>query len=78
MLFILNFSWDITKKYLLINSFAALRMGKVNTKVAVAKILANFDLIEAPRKEVKFRFDPAPTLVTEGGLNVRLSKRKDI
>jgi len=53
-------------------------MGKVNTKVAVAKILANFDLIEAPRKEVKFRFDPAPTLVTEGGLPVRLSKRKDI
>ncbi|XP_064542658.1 probable cytochrome P450 6d2 [Drosophila montana] len=53
----------------------ALRMGKVNAKVAVAKILANFDLIEAPRKEVKFRFDPAPVLLPEGGLHVRLVKR---
>ncbi|KAL7736098.1 hypothetical protein ACLKA6_003834 [Drosophila palustris] len=54
----------------------AQRMGKVNSKVAVAKILANFDLIAAPRKELKFKFDAAPILVTEGGLNVRLTKRK--
>lgn len=50
-------------------------MGKVNSKVAVAKVLANFDLIQAPRKEVKFRFDPAPVLMPEGGLKLRLNKR---
>ncbi|EDW02654.1 probable cytochrome P450 6d2 [Drosophila grimshawi] len=53
----------------------ALRMGKVNAKVAVAKVLANFNLIPAPRKEIKFRFDPTPVLMPEGGLSVRLSKR---
>ncbi|EDW09055.1 probable cytochrome P450 6d2 [Drosophila mojavensis] len=53
----------------------AIRMGKVNAKVAVAKVLLNFDLVHAPRKEVKFRFDPAPVLLPEGGLHVRLVKR---
>ncbi|KAH8396590.1 hypothetical protein KR215_000901 [Drosophila sulfurigaster] len=53
----------------------AQRMGKVNSKVAVAKILANFDVVEAPRKEVEFRFDPAPVLMPDGGLPLRLKKR---
>ncbi|KAH8284840.1 hypothetical protein KR054_001666 [Drosophila jambulina] len=53
----------------------ALRMGKINSKVAVAKVLANFNLVQAPRKEVEFRFDAAPVLVTKEGLKVRLSKR---
>ncbi|KAH8261078.1 hypothetical protein KR044_003102 [Drosophila immigrans] len=53
----------------------AFRMGKVNSKVAVAKILANFDVVEAPRKEVEFRFDPAPVLIPDGGLHLRLKKR---
>lgn len=56
-------------------STPAIRMGKVNAKVAVAKVLLNFDLVHAPRKEVKFRFDPAPVLLPEGGLHVRLAKR---
>jgi len=54
----------------------ALRMGKINSKVAVAKVLANFDLIQAPRKEVEFRFDAAPVLVTKEPLKLRLTKRK--
>lgn len=54
----------------------ALRMGKINSKVAVAKVLANFDLVQAPRKEVEFRFDAAPVLVTKEGLKLRLTKRK--
>lgn len=54
----------------------ALRMGKVNSKVAVAKILANFDLVQSPRKEVEFRFDAAPVLVTKEPLKLRLTKRK--
>ncbi|XP_068144791.1 probable cytochrome P450 6d2 [Drosophila tropicalis] len=53
----------------------ALRMGKVNSKVAVAKILANFDVVPAPRKEVEFGFDPTPVLVPIGGLKLRLNKR---
>ncbi|KAH8411001.1 hypothetical protein KR222_006070 [Zaprionus bogoriensis] len=53
----------------------ALRMGKVNSKVAVAKILANFDIAPIPRKEIEFRFDPAPVLVPVDGLKLRLSKR---
>ncbi|XP_070851317.1 probable cytochrome P450 6d2 [Drosophila suzukii] len=54
----------------------ALRMGKINSKVAVAKVLANFDLVQAPRKEVEFRFDAAPVLVTKEPLKLRLTKRK--
>ncbi|EDW31899.1 GL10715 [Drosophila persimilis] len=54
----------------------ALRMGEVNTKVAVAKILANFDLVQAPHKEVEFRFDAAPVMVPKEGLKLRLNKRK--
>ncbi|SPP72867.1 probable cytochrome P450 6d2 [Drosophila guanche] len=54
----------------------ALRMGKVNSKVAVAKILANFDLVQAPRKEVEFRFDAAPVMVPKEGLKLRLTIRK--
>ncbi|KAH8371352.1 hypothetical protein KR093_007063 [Drosophila rubida] len=53
----------------------AMRMGKVNSKVAVAKILANFELLAAPRKEVEFRFDPSPVLMPVDGLKLRLKQR---
>lgn len=52
-----------------------MRMGKVNAKVAVAKVLANFDLVQNPRKEVTFGFVPSPVLIPEGGLKMRLKKR---
>lgn len=69
---VLSSSWSCS-----LNSFPqALRMGKVNSKVAVAKILANFDLVQSPRKEVEFRFDAAPVLVTKEPLKLRLTKRK--
>ncbi|XP_030384627.1 probable cytochrome P450 6d2 [Scaptodrosophila lebanonensis] len=53
----------------------ALRMGKVNAKVAVTKVLANFDIAEAPRKEVEYKFDASPVMVPKSGLKVRLTKR---
>lgn len=53
----------------------ALRMGKINSKVAVAKVLANFNVIQSPKKEVEFAFDAAPVLVTKEGLQLHLTKR---
>lgn len=50
-------------------------MGKINSKVAVAKVLANFNVIQSPRKEVEFAFDAAPVLVTKEGLQLHLTKR---
>lgn len=52
-----------------------MRMGMVNSKVAVAKVLANFDLVQNPRKEVTFACVAAPVLIPEGGLKLRLKKR---
>ncbi|XP_061395496.1 cytochrome P450 6d1 [Musca vetustissima] len=53
----------------------AQRMGVINSKVALAKILANFNIQPMPRKEVEFKFHTAPVLVPVNGLNVGLSKR---
>ncbi|ALC42507.1 Cyp6d2 [Drosophila busckii] len=53
----------------------ALRMGKVSTKAVLAKVLANFDLLQLPHKELTFGFDPAPVLIPVGGLKLRLKKR---
>ncbi|XP_073822364.1 cytochrome P450 6d1 [Musca autumnalis] len=54
----------------------AKRMGVINSKVALAKILANFKIAPMPRKEVEFKFHIAPVLVPINGLNVGLSKRR--
>uniref|UniRef100_A0A1I8Q2A8 Cytochrome P450 n=1 Tax=Stomoxys calcitrans TaxID=35570 RepID=A0A1I8Q2A8_STOCA len=54
----------------------AQRMGIVNVKTALAKILANFNIKTIPRKEVEFKFHTAPVLVPKDGLNVSFSKRK--
>ncbi|XP_061395486.1 cytochrome P450 6d1-like [Musca vetustissima] len=53
----------------------AQRMGVMNSKIALAKILANFYIQPMPRKEVEFKFHTAPVLVPVNGLNVGLSKR---
>ncbi|XP_075153338.1 cytochrome P450 6d1-like [Haematobia irritans] len=53
----------------------AQRMGVVNVKLALAKILANFNIEAMPRKEVEYKFHTAPVLVSRDGLKVRLSKR---
>lgn len=55
--------------------FAAQRMGVMNTKVALAKILANFNIEPMPHKEAEFQFNTAPVLVPVNGLRVGLSKR---
>ncbi|XP_061395484.1 cytochrome P450 6d3-like, partial [Musca vetustissima] len=53
----------------------AQRMEVMNSKVALAKILANFNIEPMPRKEAEFKFNTAPVLVPVNGLNVGLSKR---
>nr|AAG28563.1 cytochrome P450 6D3 [Musca domestica] len=53
----------------------AQRMGVMNTKVALAKILANFNIEPMPHKEAEFQFNTAPVLVPVNGLRVGLSKR---
>uniref|UniRef100_A0A1I8P5Q4 Cytochrome P450 n=1 Tax=Stomoxys calcitrans TaxID=35570 RepID=A0A1I8P5Q4_STOCA len=55
----------------------AQRMGLVNVKAALAKILANFNIEIMPHKEVEFEFHTAPVLVPKGGLPVTLSKREN-
>lgn len=53
----------------------AQRMGVVNVKVALAKILANFNIEAMKRKEVEYKFHTAPVLIPIDGLRVSLSKR---
>lgn len=50
-------------------------MGIMNVKVALAKILANFNIESMARKEVEFQFHTAPVLVPKDGLRVTLSQR---
>ena len=50
-------------------------MGVVNVKVALAKILANFNIETMKRKEVEYKFHTAPVLIPVNGLHVGLSKR---
>ncbi|XP_059222051.1 cytochrome P450 6d1-like [Stomoxys calcitrans] len=54
----------------------AQRMGIVNSKTALVKVLANFNIEPMPRKEIEFVFHTAPVLVPKDGLNIPLSKRK--
>ncbi|XP_037805916.1 cytochrome P450 6d1 [Lucilia sericata] len=53
----------------------AQRMGIINVKVALAKILANFNIEPMKRKEVEYKFHTSPVLVPVDGLKVALSKR---
>ncbi|XP_061398669.1 cytochrome P450 6d1-like [Musca vetustissima] len=53
----------------------AQRMGVMNAKIALVKILANFNIEEMPRKEVEFVFHSAPVLVPKEGLRIKMSKR---
>lgn len=50
-------------------------MGVINVKVALAKILANFNIEPMKRKEVEYKFHTSPVLVPVDGLKVGLSKR---
>ncbi|XP_075153332.1 cytochrome P450 6d1-like [Haematobia irritans] len=53
----------------------AQRMGMVNVKAVLAKILMNFNIQNMPQKEVEFQFHSAPVLVPKNGLLVTFSKR---
>ncbi|XP_073826612.1 cytochrome P450 6d1-like [Musca autumnalis] len=53
----------------------AQRMGVLNVKVALVKILANFNVQQLPRKEVEFRFHTTPVLLPKGGLSITIKKR---
>ncbi|XP_013119454.2 cytochrome P450 6d1 isoform X1 [Stomoxys calcitrans] len=53
----------------------AQRMGILNVKVALAKILANFHIEPMPRKEVEFKFHTTPVLIPKDALRIKLSKR---
>lgn len=50
-------------------------MGVLNTKVALAKILANFNIENMPYKEIEFGFHSSPVLQTKHPLEITLSKR---
>ncbi|XP_013110655.2 cytochrome P450 6d1 [Stomoxys calcitrans] len=54
----------------------AQRMGILNSKAALVKMLANFNIETMPRKEVEFMFHTAPVLVPKDGLHITLSKRR--
>lgn len=57
-------------------SAIAARMGKMNVKIAVTKILTNFDLeTREEKREIKFKVNGIP-LLPEGGVPVRLTKKK--
>lgn len=62
-------------KFLCVFLFLAQRMGVINVKVALAKILANFNIEPMKRKEVEYKFHTSPVLVPVDGLKVGLSKR---
>lgn len=50
-------------------------MGRVNAKVALAKLLLNFNIELNPvRKEIEIANYGVP-IMAKGGINVRLSKR---
>uniref|UniRef100_A0A1I8MV26 Cytochrome P450 n=1 Tax=Musca domestica TaxID=7370 RepID=A0A1I8MV26_MUSDO len=53
----------------------AQHMGVMNVKIALVKILANFNIKEMKRKEVEFAFHTASVLVPKNGLRIKLSKR---
>lgn len=51
-------------------------MGKLNVKMAVTKILTNFDLeTRSEKREIEFKVNGIP-LLPEGGVPVRLTKKK--
>ncbi|KAI8046327.1 hypothetical protein M5D96_002529 [Drosophila gunungcola] len=52
------------------------RMGKVNVKIAIAKVLSNFDLeIRKEKREIEFGVNGVP-LMPKDGVPVRLSLKK--
>ncbi|KAM7351028.1 cytochrome P450 6d1-like [Cochliomyia hominivorax] len=53
----------------------AQRMGIMNVKVALLKILTNFNIEPMKRKEVEYKFHTSPVLVPVYGLKVSLSIR---
>lgn len=51
-------------------------MGKMNVKIAVAKILTNFELeTRSEKREIEFKVNGVP-LLPEGGVPVRLTKKQ--
>lgn len=54
----------------------AQRLGRIIVKVALAKLLLNFNVeLNADRKEIEIANFGVP-IMAKGGINVRLSKRK--
>ncbi|XP_073826614.1 cytochrome P450 6d3-like [Musca autumnalis] len=53
----------------------AKRMGVINVKAALVKILANFNIETQPRKEVEFKFHSTPVLMPKDDLQITISKR---
>uniref|UniRef100_A0A1L8EGS6 Putative cytochrome p450 6d3-like protein n=1 Tax=Haematobia irritans TaxID=7368 RepID=A0A1L8EGS6_HAEIR len=53
----------------------AQRMGTLNVKVALAKILSNFNIEILPRKEVEFKFHSTPVLFPKEDLLITFIKR---
>ncbi|XP_005184185.2 cytochrome P450 6d3-like [Musca domestica] len=53
----------------------AKRMGVINVKAALVKILANFNIEIQPRKEVEFKFHSTPVLMPKETLKITLTKR---
>lgn len=44
-------------------------------KVALVKILSNFNIEPMARQEIEFKFNSTPVLVPKNGLKIKLKKR---
>ncbi|XP_004523264.1 cytochrome P450 6d3 [Ceratitis capitata] len=53
----------------------AKRMGVINSKVVVIKMLANFNIEPKEKKEIEFQYNSGVAYVPKGGLQMKLSRR---
>ncbi|XP_067623019.1 probable cytochrome P450 6d2 [Eurosta solidaginis] len=55
----------------------AKRMGSVNSKIAIVKILASFNIEPNERKEIEFEFTSGVAIIAKGGLKMKLSMKAE-
>ena len=69
--------WKYFKNVYLIDfffDFLAQRLGKINVKVALVKVLTNYDVQAIKKEEIEFD-NFAVTIVPKGGINLKLRKK---
>ncbi|XP_067622123.1 cytochrome P450 6d3-like [Eurosta solidaginis] len=53
----------------------ARRMCSINSKIAVIKVLANFNIAPKEHKEIEIDFSPGVAFIPKGGLQMKLTKK---